>query len=124
MIELIEFIFLNRAEIVIVGIAIILIGLLLRETSVGFKLENLQIITFIIGSISGLIGVGLVISIIMVSVAYSKEFTIMKILEQKPNLKKEYLRKFDESFLEGILDELAVKKEEKKQKEIQEIINQ
>ena len=52
---------------------------------------------------------------------YSKEYTVMKILKQKPNLKKEYLMKYDIKFLDSILTEL---REEKEQKEIQEMINQ
>lgn len=121
---MIEFIFYNRVEITLGGIAIILIGLLLREIAGSFKLENLQIITFIIGSILSMIGAFLLLSLfLMVNTVYSKEFTIMKILEQKPNLKKEELMKFDERFLESILDELDRKREEEKQKKIQGIIS-
>ncbi|MHA4990759.1 hypothetical protein [Cetobacterium somerae] len=120
---MIEFIFLNGVEITFGGVAIILIGLLLRGVAGSFKLENLQIITFIIGSILSMIGAFLLLSLIMVSAVCSKEFTIMKILAQKPNLKKEELMKFDVSFLESILDELDIKREEEKQKKIQKIIS-
>lgn len=113
----IEFIFYNTVEIVIVGIIIILIGLLLRQIENSFKL----------GSLLGMIGSFWLLSLIMFYVVCSKEFTIMKILEQKPNLKKEELMKFDEMFLEDVLNELREKKlkeiQEKKEMEIQEIIN-
>ncbi|MGL5209376.1 hypothetical protein [Cetobacterium sp.] len=113
----IEFIFYNTVEIVIVGIIIILIGLLLRQIEDSFKL----------GSLLGIIGGFCLLSLIMFYVVCSKEFTIMKILEQKPNLKKEELIKFDEMFLEDVLNELREKKlkeiQEKKEKEIQKIIN-
>lgn len=118
---MIEFIFLNGVEIIFGGIVIILIGLLLREIAGSFKLENLQIITFIIGSILSMIGAFLLLSLIMVHVVCSKEFTIMKICAQKPNLKKEDLMKFDERFLESILDELYIKREEEKQKKYRKL---
>lgn len=121
---MIEFILYYTAEIAIVGIVIILIGLLLRKTADSFKLKNLQIITFVIGSISSMIGEFLLLSLIMVHVVYSKEFTIMKIRAQKPNLKKEYLMKYDIEFLDGILIELDAKRKKKKEEEIQKIISQ
>lgn len=120
---MIEFILYSTAEIAIVGIVIILMGLFLRDIADSFKLKSLQVITCIIGSISGMIGAFLLLSLIMVHVVFSKEFTIMKIRAQKPNLKKEELMKFDERFLESILDELDIKREEEKQKKIQGIIN-
>lgn len=116
----IEFIFYNTLEIVIVGIIIILIGLVLRNISGSFKLKK-------IGSILGMVGSFLLLNLIMLNVVCSKEFTIMKILEQKPNLKKEELMKFDEMFLEDVLNELREKKlkkiQEKKEIEIQKIVN-
>lgn len=116
----IEFIFYNTVEIVIVGIIIILIGLFLRNIADSFKLKK-------IGSILGMIGSFWLLNLIMFYVVCSKEFTIMKILEQKPNLKKEELMKFDNMFLQDVLNELREKKlkeiQEKKEMEIQEIIN-
>lgn len=121
---MIEFIFLNRELLVRGGVLLIGIGLpLLAIPSDRFKSEILEVVTFTIGLITSSVGAILLGYLISVSL-YSKEYTVMKILKQKPNLKKEYLMKYDLQFLHNVLDELDVKKEEKKQKEIQEIINQ
>lgn len=116
---MIEFIFLNRDIFKMGGLLFIVIGLFLMLVTDVVKLKSLQIMS----SIICLIGGTLLGSLIIVSL-YSKEYTVMKILKQKPNLKKEYLMKYDIKFLDSILMELDVKRKEKNQKEIQEIINQ
>lgn len=116
---MIEFIFLNRDLFIIGGCLFIILGLVLILTTE--KMSQIKI--FIIGLIAFWIGIILLGNLIAVSL-YSKEYTVMRILKQKPNLKKEYLMKYDLQFLHNVLDELDVKREEKKQKEIQEIINQ
>ncbi|MGL4866301.1 MAG: hypothetical protein ACRC4T_24680 [Cetobacterium sp.] len=106
----IEFIFYNTVGIVIVGIIIILIGLFLRNIADSFKLKK-------IGSILGMIGSFWLLILIVFYVVYSKELTIMKILEQKPNLKKEELMKFDNMFLQDVLNELREKKTKRNTRE-------
>lgn len=113
---MIEFIFLNRELLVKVGIVLVGIGLLLLLIPTDkFKSEIFTI--GLIGSWVGAILLGYLVSVSL----YSKEYTVMKILKQKPNLKKEYLMKYDIKFLDSILMEL---REEKEQKEIQKMINQ
>lgn len=116
---MIEFIFLNRDILKIGGLSFIVIGLFLMLVTDVVKLKSLQITS----SIIVLIGGTLVGSLIVVSL-YSKEYIVMKILKQKPNLKKEYLMKYDIEFLDGILIELDAKRKKKKEEEIQKIINQ
>lgn len=116
---MIKFMALNDIVLVISGMIFVIVGVLISIIKPSLKKKSGGCIMIIVGLI--------LLSTMFIMRFFSKEFMIIKIIEQKPNLKKEYLMKYDRQFLRNISVELMEKElkeiQEKKEKEIQEIIN-